>query len=68
MRVTGVSPKLDILASTIRAPWILLGNFNIVLSQDERISKVRPNQYEIDASCQCCSRNNICDVSAIGQF
>ena len=43
--------------------WILLGDFYIMLAQEERLSKVSYDQNEIDAFVDCCERNDLQDAS-----
>ena len=45
-----------------------MGDFNVVLSQDERLSKARVDRQEIDAFLDCYNRNNIYDAPTTGQF
>ena len=53
------------LSHSISCPWILIGDFNIVMSQNERVSKVLFDQAEIDEFVACCDSSMLRNAPAI---
>lgn len=58
----------DLCASNMTCPWILLGDFNVVMSQDERISHVFFPHNEIDEFVECSTMLNLSDAPVVGHF
>lgn len=46
----------------VNGPWLLMGNFNVVLSQDERISRAQTSDQAINEFVQCLQQNCLMDV------
>ena len=56
------------LSYSTSCPWILIGDFNVVMSQDERVSRVHFDQAENDAFVDCCESTGLSDARATGHF
>lgn len=48
--------------------WVLLGDFNVVMSQDERISSMSFPQNKIDEFVDCTAILGLSDAPAMGHY
>ena len=49
-------------------PWVLLGDFNSILSAGERVNGVEASSYEISDFRDCCISLGLSDIQSIGCF
>lgn len=54
-------PRLD-----TNLPWLILGDFNVIKTPDERVGGVRPKEYEMDEFNDFCLSLEFCDADSFG--
>ncbi|XP_019241257.1 PREDICTED: uncharacterized protein LOC109221251 [Nicotiana attenuata] len=60
--------KLQSLAQTINYPWLLWGDFNAIISTQDRVSKVAPTQADIQDFANFCSDTMLIEIPWRGEF
>ncbi|GFZ18561.1 topoisomerase II-associated protein PAT1 [Actinidia rufa] len=60
--------QLDIIETTDQNSWILLGDFNNVLNNDERINGMPVTMYETREFKDCCYDLGLSDLRSSGMF
>ncbi|XP_073294463.1 uncharacterized protein [Primulina huaijiensis] len=60
--------ELSDFGSNYHVPWMLLGDFNNVLSQEEKQGGLQVKNYEIKDFATCVNDNDLSDLNYIGCF
>ena len=49
-------------------PWLIMGDFNSILSAGERVNGAEVSSYEISDFHECCLSNGLSDLQSMGSF
>ncbi|XP_075079729.1 uncharacterized protein LOC142164962 [Nicotiana tabacum] len=60
--------KLKNLSQTINQPWLLWGDFNAIISTQDRVSKVAPTQVYVQDFASFCSDTIMSEIPWRGEF